>query len=303
MKKSLFLLIAILLLFSLVLSSCGDNAGAGDMEAPSKGDAVQDTATDTGIVDNRKVVITAKYTIESLEFDTATDAIENAVTAVGGYISSSQVTPSTEKRQGSATYVLKVPAENTDGFKDTLEGIGHVVNRSISTSDVTLTYTDLTARITTLEAEEARVRELLENASSLTEIMTIDKRLTEISSELTSLKNQLAALQNRVTYSTFNVTIKDVTEYTVEEEQTEGYFARFGRSFVSSFGIFVDVLGSILIVVVYLLPYALVAGAVIFIIWFVKRRKKVAKPVEEQPAEEQPAVQEQPSSEGLFPQE
>ena len=299
MKKTLFMCIVILLMGAFLFSSCSADADVKENSgsAASKGDSVQNVETSTQLGDDRKVVITARYTIESLEFAATAQAIEDAAVSSGGYVSSSQVTPTAEYRQGSASYVLKVPADKTNALIQTLDGIGNVINRSISTNDVTLTYTDVTSRIATLEAEETRVRALLAEATTVSEIMMIDERLTKISAELTSLKNQLAVLENQIDYSTFYVTLRDVTEYTLEEEE-EGYFLRFGRSFVSSFGSFVDVLGEILIAVVYLLPYALVAGGVIVLIIFLKRRKKADKVEEEQPKNE-----EEPKNEGLFPQE
>jgi hypothetical protein len=90
----------------------------------------------------------------------------------------------------------------------------------------------------------------------------------------------------------------------VEEKEKDGYFKEFGQSFVASFKIFVNILGGILIVVVYLLPYALVAAGIILIIWLVKRRKKkVEVPKEEAPAAPQSKDEALPTNEGLFSQE
>ena len=304
MKKSvLFCVIAFLLSLTLLVS-CGEDAspdysGTG---GGSNGGVDGEISTET-LPDDRKIAITATYVIESLTFNDACDAIESAVQQAGGYVSNSKISPSTESKKGIATYVIRIPVAQTDAFSVSLTGVGHITSRSVATDDVTLTYTDVSSRIATLEAEETRVRALLENAQSISEILTIESRLTEITGELTSLRNQLAVLENRVTYSTFNVTLRDVTEYTVEEEG-EGYFKRFGQSFVSSFQIFVDILGSVLIVIVYLLPYALVAGGIILMVLLVKRRKKKAKMMaEEAPATSQPENEVQPKDEGLFTQE
>jgi flagellar basal body-associated protein FliL len=305
MKKSvLFCVIAFLLSLTLLVS-CGENAspdysGTG---GGSNGGVDGEISTET-LPDDRKIAITATYVIESLTFNDACDAIESAVQQAGGYVSNSKISPSTESKKGTATYVIRIPVAQTDAFSVSLTGVGHIASRSVATDDVTLTYTDVSSRIATLEAEETRVRALLENAQSISEILTIESRLTEITGELTSLRNQLAVLENRVTYSTFNVTLRDVTEYTVEEEEGEGYFKRFGQSFVSSFKIFVDILGGILIVVVYLLPYALLAAGIILIIWLVKRRKKkVEVPKEEAPVAPQSKDEALPTNEGLFSQE
>ena len=300
MKKSLLTLIVSLLLVLCMLVSCGsetpDYSGAAGGENYNGVDG--ELSTDN-LPDDRKMAITANYTIESLEFNNAVSALEAAVTQAGGYVGSSQITPSSEKRQGSAKYVIRIPVANTDAFSKALNGIGNIISRSMTTNDVTLTYTDISARIATLEAQETRVRALMGNASSTSELLTLEKRLTEISSELTSLKNQLATLENKVNYSTFNITLKDVTEYSAPEEEETGFFKELGQNFVSAFELFGAILSVLLMIVVYLLPFALTAGIILGLIYFLRRRKakKQAKVAADNQAEE---PQSPSDNQGLF---
>ena len=273
MKKRLLVALALLTLLCLLLASCGaTNAGGDYAPAPEMGDKGEVSIDSNGTLNEQKLIVTVHYTIETLTFDDTLSAITEAVKTAGGYVQESSVNPGTVSSSGYARLTLRIPTAQADALTHTLENAGKVVSHSENTDDVTLTYTDVQARIQSLEAQYARVLAMYDTANSLNELITVERRLTEISSELTSLKNQMKALENKIAYATFHVTLRDVKTYTEEEPET--YWQEFGRSFVNSFSIFVNVLGKILIVILYLLPYLLVAGGIVFLILWIRRRKK-----------------------------
>ena len=80
-------------------------------------------------------------------------------------------------------------------------------------------------------------------------------------------------MEKSVSYSYVYVTLREVKEY--EEPVKEGYLSRLGGSFVDAFESFVKVLGEILIVITWMLPYLLVAMIVlaVIIVWKLRRQK------------------------------
>lgn len=282
MKKRIFAALAVLILLCLALSSCGAQAnGGGDYSAaPEKGEYGDVTIDSEGTLDEQKLIVTVRYTIETLTFNETLEQIQAATKTAGGYIEESNVTPYRgEGTRGYAYLTIRVPTQQADSMSHTLESVGNVTSHSENTDDVTLHYTDVQARIQSLEAQYTRVLDLYDTAKTLNELITVEKRLTEISSELTSLKNQMKALENKISYATFYLTLHDVQAYSEEEPET--YWQEFGRSFVDSFRVFVNVLGKILIVILYLLPYLLVAGGIVFlVIWRKKRKQKKNTPKE-----------------------
>lgn len=275
MKKRILTLVATLILLCLAFASCGAPANGGDLSlAPEKGEYGDITIDSEGATLNeQKLIVTVSYTIETLTFDETLDALAQAVKSAGGYIEESRINPyQGSGTRGYAYLTLRVPTQQADAMSHALESVGKVTSHSENTDDVTLHYTDVQARIQSLEAQYTRVLALYDTAKTLNELITVEKRLTEISSELTSLKNQMKALENKVSYATFHVTLYDVQAYSEEEPET--YWQEFGRSFVDSFRVFVTVLGKILIVILYLLPYLLVAGGIVFLVIWHKRRKK-----------------------------
>lgn len=279
MKKVLVPLFALLLCLSCVLfSSCG-KASSGDSAYPNEmapgADGSGSSVSSPQIGEDRKVIVTATYEIETLAFDDTCSKLEEATKAAGGYVKDSTVRPHTQSTKATANYTLRIPASATDSFSTALVGIGNVTYQTQSTQDVTLSYADITARIASLEQEQTRVMQLYENATTTSETLQIQNRLSDINAELSSLRSQLAVMENAVAYSTFTVKIRETKSYT--EEESDSFWVQFGSSFGDSFGTFLDVLGNVMIALVYVLPYGLVGGAIVTVIILIHRHKKKIK--------------------------
>lgn len=98
--------------------------------------------------------------------------------------------------------------------------------------------------------------------------------------------DQLQSLDKKIAYSTINLSVREVAEYTETEEK--GYGEQVVDAFKDSFNIFLDFLKGLLLALIYLLPFILLigvgilafAGCVALLIVIIKaiiKRKKVRK--------------------------
>ena len=268
MKRRIFAIFLLLALLCTALVGCGDpepdyNGGSGMKE-----DVVVD-----GAVPGGKVVSTYRYNMETRTFNEAVTALESAVVAASGYITSSTVTPPEEYVLGSAYYEVGIPYDGAGAFETVLRDLAHVVRRQASSQDVTLTHADITARVESLEAEEVRLRELYAAASTTADLLSIEGRLTEVSSELSSLRAQLTVLENRIQYATFYIYLDEVEVY--EEEEETGFLRSLWETLLFSFDFFLSIIKGILHIFVFFLPLLVVAGAVLLtVILCVRRGRK-----------------------------
>lgn len=269
-QTRLFCLVAALLAVCYLFTACGkSDGGANGSYAP--GDAGNPDIKSETISEDRKIVVRADYSIETLKFDETLRQIETATVQTGGYVSESRVSPAYDGARGHAMLTLRIPASEADGFVTTLSGIGNVTSANVRKTDVTLTYDDVSARVAVLRAEQAKLLELLQSSSGVTETIEIEKRYSEVTQELSSYERQLNSLENAVSYATFTVSLYDVKSYSDGEDP---YIVRFGKSFGKSFVSFAKVLGNVLIVLVYLLPYALIVAAVIVLVVVITRKNR-----------------------------
>ena len=266
-KRRVLFLLAAVLCVACLLVSCGKSGYDGSNNASPENPGIK---SDT-LVQDRKIIVRAYYTIETRTFDETLKQIETVTAEAGGYVSDSRVSPARDGDSGNATLTLRIPSTAADGFITTLSGIGNVIDANVSKDDVTLTYDDVAARVAVLRAEQAKLLELLDAATDMSDILKIRQQYTDVTQELSSYESQLKSLENAISYATFTVYLRDVKSYS---DGGENFIVRFGRSFGKSFVSFAKVLGNVLIVLVYLLPYLLIAAAVVLIIVFTTRKNR-----------------------------
>ena len=128
---------------------------------------------------------------------------------------------------------------------------------------MTLQYVSTESRVKALETEQTRLLELLENAETMEDLLTIEKRLTEVRWELENYASQLRVLDNQVNYSTIHLNIWEVDEPTVIVERT--VWQKIGDGFSENAGDMWDGLVNFFIWLItaipYLIPLALIGGA------------------------------------------
>ena len=144
--------------------------------------------------------------------------------------------------------------------------------------DVTLTYVATESRIEALQTEQKRLLELMEQAETMSDLLEVEARLTEVRYELESVTTQMNILANQVNYSTVELYIDEVKQYTPVEEET--FWQRISSGFMDSLEGIVDGTVDFVVFVLANLPYlVLIAVGVTIVILIIRRkiRKKRAK--------------------------
>jgi Domain of unknown function (DUF4349) len=109
---------------------------------------------------------------------------------------------------GFGTLTLSVPADKLDAALDQLARIGTtVLQRNLSTQDVTAQYIDTSSRVKTMRASVDRVRALMVQAKDLGQVVALESELSRRQGDLESLESQLDALNNSVERSTLSVSL------------------------------------------------------------------------------------------------
>jgi hypothetical protein len=141
---------------------------------------------------------------------------------------------------------IRIPNENFDGFiADISKGVSYFDLKSISSDDVTEEYIDVASRIKTKKVLEERYYGLLKKATKISEMLEIEKKLSEIREEIEAKEGRLRYLQNKVSMSTLDINFyKPVAQ---GQKATVSYGGRIGNAFVSGFNgisnFFIQLLG------------------------------------------------------------
>ena len=226
----------------------------------------------------RKLIKTVNLNVETEQFDVLIPALEQRVTALGGYIES--ISSDNRGNYYSPEYIgtkylryasmtARIPKENLDAFLSTVSEQTNVVSRSESVTDVTLQYVDLESHKKALTAEQDRLLELMERAESVEDIITIEGRLSEVRYQLESMESQLRTFDNKIDYSTVYLYIDEVEQYTPTETTT--VWQRISGGFMESVrGVGRGISNSAIWIVVKL-PYLIVWAVVIIVIILIIR--------------------------------
>lgn len=232
---------------------------------------------------NRKLIRTFDIQIQTREFDEVTAGIQAKVQELGGYIENSSTDSGSSyyysdyNRYSSMT--VRIPSDKLDGFVENVKETSNVTNISESTEDITLNYVDVESRKLALETERDRLLELLEKAETVEDIITIESRLSEVRYQLESYTSQLRTYDNQVDYSTVYINISEVERETRVEPKT--FWEEVSESFGNSLyglgqglrGFAIWFLGSS----PYLVLWAVIIGAVVFVVKVIRKKKRLKK--------------------------
>ena len=265
-----------------------DAAGGGEEGKSTKEEnGGEETGTEAA-ESKQKLVYTCSMEIQTLTFSETAKKVHEVIRQYDGIIESESTTDSdyewykddSAKRRGtlSSYLVIRIPTEKYEDFLASLEGTGgKITNRSMDVQNITRVYNDQTVYIESLEKQEARLLQMMEQAQTIEEMITVEDRLTDVQTELNQARSRLAGMDTDVAYSTVSLSLTEVVKYTENPVKKKNFFERTRVVFSGSVSAFLDVMEMLLDVVIYLLPYAVLVGAVIGSILFATRKKRAER--------------------------
>ncbi|MFZ6012249.1 MAG: DUF4349 domain-containing protein [Bacteroidota bacterium] len=164
---------------------------------------------------------------------------------------------------------VRIPSEKFDAFVDRLtEHAGTLEHKSINTRDVTEEFIDTEARLKTKLELEARYRELLRQAKTVGDMISVEAQLANVRGEIESMQGRLKYLRNQVSFSTLQISYYQVV----------GTDFGFASKFVEAIRRGWDNLLSFFIGLVNAWPFLILIGGGLWLLarWWKSRRQKVS---------------------------
>jgi hypothetical protein len=187
----------------------------------------------------------------------------------GGFVLSSQI-----RGQRRGTLVLRIPAKRFDDAMVALRAIGVVQAQSITGKDVTAQYIDLKARLQNAIGQRTVLRNLMAQATTIQETITVQNRLSQVELEVEQIQGQLNFIDDQVAEATVRVELHE--EDAAQLQQTdEVENPSLGSAWDRSIQGFLNVVSAVVIGLGYLLPLA-VLGLIVWLITAAVRRRRAA---------------------------
>ena len=174
---------------------------------------------------DRKLIRTVDLYTETEQYDDLLAALEVQIASLGGYVEyryqyngNSYDVYSYSRRSSNLT--VRIPSDRLDEFITRVGETSNIINKEERVEDVTLRYVDLESHRNALVTEQERLLELLEQAETVEDLITIESRLSQVRYELESMESQLRTLMNQVSYSTVYLSVQEVQRLSPTEEVT-----------------------------------------------------------------------------------
>lgn len=302
MKKIICLLTALTLAVAVLFAGCGKAAkieSSYGMENGSEefpGDMAYDEVSKSseeafGLTADslssktplaRKIIQNASVDVQTDDSLALYKSLAEWAQANGGYEDSKN-----QFKSGDATVVeatLKLPPEQVEAFLDFVAQSGEVINCSTESQDITDSYYDVQTRLESKRKSLQSYYELLNRASTVEEIGTVQSYINQITEEIEALTGRIKMWDSQVSYASVRVYIREYTDAVKIKKDISWNTLTFDdmlymmkSGFLGAVNFLASALQWLLIAVIAVIPILLPIAIVIFLLRRRRKKKKAAQ--------------------------
>lgn len=222
---------------------------------------------------DRHLIKMAQISLQTDDPAAAAQNLTQSVVSRGGYVANLQESAN-GLGQRSVQMELRVPAAALDETLRQMEPLGKLLNKHISTQDVTEEFVDTDARMRNLKKTEERILDHLNRLATLDDILKVEQELSRVRGQIEGMEGRLRFLGHSVDFSSIQVSLIEVPK---AEPVTppEGFSTR--QVFTSALRSLVTVLLKVWIATIWIAVWSpiwiVVGGIPLFVVWRRLRRR------------------------------
>ncbi len=203
----------------------------------------------------------------------AFDQVTADAESQGGFVADSS-SESQSLQAPTASLVVRVPSARFTALVIEVSTLGKVRSQQVHGQDVTGLVVNLSARITNLEAEQQALRNLVQRAGSIPNILQVQNELFSVESEIEQLSAEQASLDNQTTYATLTVDLAVSVPPATRKPRAENTFSRAVKLAWHNLA----AAGRAVVLGVSWAFPLLIAAALAYAAWRLRRRRRLATP-------------------------
>lgn len=209
----------------------------------------------------KKIIKTANVRLELNDYNLFNNTVHNVLQNYGAYIAQEQQLQS--DGQISNQLSIKVPVDQFEQLMNylTSERKNKVLQKEITSSDVTAEFVDTRSRIETKKQLRAKYYDLLKEAKKMDDVLQVHSEINSITEEIEAASGRMEYISHQSVYSTINLQYFQILDASKVNDNTPGFFNKFTEALKGG----TSLIGNIVIAVAYLWPL-IILGLALFLI-------------------------------------
>ena len=177
-----------------------------------------------------KIIKTASLKVEIKDFRKYNSYVHNTVRHYGAYVAQEEQTLSDEKSETSVT--IKVPVAQFEPMMNALaDADGKVMEKKISTDDVTGEVVDTKSRLEAKKQLRLKYLEFLKQSKNMEEVLKVQSEVDNIQQQIESVAGRVSFLTHQTAYSTINLSFYQPMEGYKPTGEAPTFFTRLTNAF------------------------------------------------------------------------
>ncbi|MGB7999567.1 MAG: DUF4349 domain-containing protein [Anaerobacillus sp.] len=257
-------------------SEAMENSAGSSNESDTKSTSSKEQSEIMPLQQERKVIFNAHLSLTVDQLKKASDQLNQLTTSYKGYIVEESTSTEGESLFGSMT--VRIPQNQFHSFLDEAEAIGKGSSqKSITGSDVTKEYVDLSSRLKAKETVMKRLESFLDKATKTDDLLAISNDLSRVQEEIEQLKGRIQYLDNQSEFSTVTISFEQhkVTVPKIGENELNT-FSEAKNLFMTTVNGILSFFSTTLVFLIGLSP-VLVPLIAIGLFFFIRYRKAMKK--------------------------
>ncbi|GGS15839.1 hypothetical protein GCM10010252_64120 [Streptomyces aureoverticillatus] len=219
------------------------------------------------------IIRTASLTVRVKDVPKALEQARTTAEGAGGLVGD-ESTDRDRRGHDRSRVVLRVPQDRYGQVLSDLAGTGRLISRNAKAEDVTEQVVDVESRIKTQRASVARVRALMDRATKISDIVSLEGELSNRQADLESLLAQQSSLKDRTTMATITLTLTESPRGGADDGGNDD--PSFTDALSGGWDAFMTTLRWVAVALAAVLPFAAIA-ALLVLVWLRVVRPRAAR--------------------------
>jgi len=218
---------------------------------------------------NKKIIKNAHVTLELKDYNAYNSLLHNKLKSYGAYVAQEQQTESDDQIANVIT--IKVPVDRFDDLMNSLPGEGiKVLEKTVSTEDVTGEVVDTKARIEAKKEVRARYLDLLKGAKNMKDILEVENEINSIQEEIESATGRVNYLTHSAAYSTINLRYYQFLNGATSKDIEPGFLSNVAEAFKTGSSVITN------LILFFISIWPVVIAGIFLIVYLKKMKSKKA---------------------------